>query len=89
MQLKRHFRAGRRPREAVMTFLEGNPIGCGLGVGSTPTHMPGGGWERKTESITARPLCPFRARRANLRQQSRLGVSKVGSLELLVTQRVL
>lgn len=89
MQLKRHFRAGRRPREAVMTFLEGNPIGWGLGVGSTPTNMPGGGWERKTESITARPLCPFRARRANLRQQSRLGVSKVGSLELLVTQRVL
>lgn len=33
MQLKRHFRAGRRPREAVMTFLGGNPIGWGLGGG--------------------------------------------------------
>lgn len=31
MQLKRHFRAGRQPREAVMTFLEGNPTGWGWG----------------------------------------------------------
>lgn len=41
MQLKRHFRAGRRPREAVMTFLEGNPIGWGLGGFYSNKHA---GW---------------------------------------------
>lgn len=57
MQLKRHFRAGRRPREAVMTFLEGNPTGWGLGETrrawfSTPGSIQGRGCEDKMESVT-------------------------------------
>lgn len=47
MQLKRHFRAGRQPREAVMTFVEGNPTGWGCGAEeglvSTPGNMQGWG----------------------------------------------
>lgn len=56
MQLKRHFRAGSQPREAVMTFLEGNPTGGGrggpggLGFLLLETSRVGG-WEDKTESV--------------------------------------
>lgn len=56
MQLKRHFRAGRQPREAVMTFLEGNPTGWGWGGPGELGFLlletsRAGGWEDKIESI--------------------------------------
>lgn len=51
MQLKRHFRAGRRPREAVMTFLEGESHRLGVGETrrawfSTPGSIQGSGYVR-------------------------------------------
>lgn len=85
MQLKRHFRAGRGPREAVMTFLEGNPIGWGWGglggLGFLLLETSGmGGWEDKTESIIgnsgAQPRLACRPRKGPERLP-RLMVSKL------------
>lgn len=43
MQLKRHFRAGRRPREAVMTFLEESHR---LGVGGDQEGLLSSSWKQ-------------------------------------------
>lgn len=43
MQLKRHFRAGRRPREAVMTFLEESHR---LGVGGDQEGLLFSSWKQ-------------------------------------------